>query len=168
MSHSGNDPSRQTRWVWYNFLWIGDEKHPFTWKSSNVAPSQGGDAEEGGDQIQREGLQTNCPLSINFLLQMTEPNVTSNVKQVGKREDSDITGCASPRWSWWSWSWSWSASPRWSWSWFWSIILDDLDLDLDQPHQGDHVDAVCATPKSKIMPNYLRIPTNQAPLGSQP
>ena len=56
MSHSGNDPSRQTRWVWYIFLWIEDEKHTFTWKSSNVAPSQGGDAEEGGDQIQREGL----------------------------------------------------------------------------------------------------------------
>ena len=55
---------------------------------------------------------------------------------------------------------------------------DDVDLDLDQPRQGDLDDAdhlesrhqiiVSATPKSKIMPNYLRILTNQAPLGSQP
>ena len=146
MSHSGNDPSRQTRWVWYIFLLIEDEKHPFTWKSSNVAPSQGGDAEEGGDQIQREGLF--------ILLQMMKPNRKHQMWNRLEREKT-ATSLGAPR----------------------PGDHDDVDVDLDQPRQGDH-DAdhlesryqiiVSATPKSKIMPNYLRIPTNQAPLGSQP
>ena len=47
----------------------------------------GGDAEEGGHQVQGEGNPKN-----------TKKTPTTQYKKVGKREDSDIPGSASPRW----------------------------------------------------------------------